>query len=1852
MFYSDGRQEKAAFIAPSTPKEPSASLQNVDQSFIYKVWTWLGRHSDISIGQNRRHNETPLQQFWLQSDNAVSALQRSNQDVPRIFANDDRILQAILGNDRYSHGLFAPELTLLSHIAASGRGGILQADLSRAADQDIRSVPKRTNLLRDKGYIVKEAAHVNGRKTSRLRLRRYATDKQNLSLALDGSPRKKTTIRNLVDEIGGFFTSETRLELDDVAKLGEMRADAERKALTKVIRCMERAGCVKRVRMALAPDAGSGDLKTYVQLLRIPTDADEGVFDKSSLPFSRTVSDLVGVEAAKLTPQSPRSEGEASEQAIAWPQWNPDRPVANILPNSKRRAVSATNLDEFGFPIAGQGRSVFGDRGASLTELIRDVGASDVDMQMIETGQDEAEPEVPGTPEPTMKARTPKGKRRKVNHLASTPEKSQGRPRKFLRGTEKFWQYHFIRARRDADGSDGESQSKGGTMSHPAGIALFRNRPKEFDETVVEAIAAGLPLPATAEEISEDWIHGTKAVLDRYDKGAYATPAGIHLGRTRKMSQLLIVRSDRLKELHLKYEKVPRFRFISSSAAHSLARLYFSERLAHDSRVAVLSQVNITVQTPKKGDGQAAGKAGRLGPRLGVFVETATPQHEEAANPASSQLPPPLTAAEYQQVMDDTDADSDIDQHSMSRSTFTSRRTSRTSIATRTPSRGNAIQKSRTQSMNSQTDTVPSSHATPSRPSRQRRLTQKAADSLRTGTLDAGFWLSKRALQHAGTAFDHPTDYTRARAYSQPLEESAIVHSGAPGTDDVEVFDAPLILQDQPSSPTGQPLPANQAATAHQEALIESGISEDRAKEQPLSHIASVGPVSALPTSSVQRQKATSKLCRKIIVDLVTLASGAAPNDATTFCRVMIHRWHAEGGKGNPPSPLVNASLKRLSESSKLRLIVFSFRGKGGVQKKKSIFALHSIDPTGEQIQALKKKIADADPSDYVPLEWEAEKLLSLNVSDSGLERDGADQARMPQVQGASPVFSEQHAPSSELVMPLLSTSKTSRPRRQGGNSIESAKAPRRRKKSTHASRTNQKAIAFSKEVSSITNSFLTLKVPRLRELPQVHAFNASLQDPEWKRKLLSSSQDREERIRTPQHLSAVPIRFNPEVNSQRAAALPTPIDKRRSGLRKKNRGKHFDPVTHEIVSGRPQIHLPQTLNAIIDLEQADNPLLKISPEDDEKTRFFAECDIVKAWEIRCQNDIQPSDMKWSFINHSFPDQEESSSIKYWLLVNVSRDGIISEQPSFETQSWPPFVVALQEAITSEYTSPAASSQTDEISVPSTPRSVTKGLAGIRRKRQLSITPEYVPPTPASKRSRRNDIRPLRPKPLVRDHDGKFAPSTPSQEAVQKSRETQALKHLQKMSAEERHGLAVTVICVQILAGGVKGNVDWSVVASLLPSKHDETLLEDCWNLYLEDHASDVRSLAEEFQKKYIEALEVDRVPTVNFADLHSTNWKNIVGWALRALASASKDELRLPGTRSDFLRQHDLTLNDPPSTRKVYLPAKNTDKSAREDLYKSTIYGTRLQQAASPDQEEVSRLRSLMLSLIICPDDRYSQHLGGAKFYSIARTEKEAETLMQPVLAQLEKVEKLVCPHSNARYRKGPRQWRVSAKFYEQFGEKNCIITSAMLMDATRYKLAVLDDLFARGRTLGIGKGSRLAAGEMLAVMQLLGMGMIEIRPAADIPNSRYGVDWQRVGYNTNKLEKGQFGFGVVVGTKKGYVFGDVVGKRTAVDLPRGHITDPRQTPIWVDVDDEIVEEVWEMVVGSVIGMVSTRPGVSVEEISKSLGSAVGLWEVALMLSWAEKAGFVKKTRSGYGWETKEWWWLCLGSGPNEDDL
>ncbi|KAL4878828.1 hypothetical protein BJY04DRAFT_229542 [Aspergillus karnatakaensis] len=325
------------FYSKSTDHE-SSRRHVVDRQFQEKVWIWLARNPEVSIGKDREGNGLSL-------EDAETRQSKTEETTPiRVFVSEERTWLAITGHEPDDTKVLPLEFELLSIIASRQASGISQPELIRISGQDKRSVPKRTDVLQKKGYIEKRAIQMRNARTSLCTLRKFVQAGQSSS---------ETSTRSDADRMIDFkaFTSKlfqilkeyqiiSRTDLKDVLGFSDRW---HWKVLSRALRKFERIGNLKRVRALSQYAATQKKYHPCVMFVREPTEKDIEMFhDFSKHIYSNmdqggdaeSDDDAEGDDregdpgSANKIHESGR-EGDVEVSGRIIPLWSPDRSIHN-----------------------------------------------------------------------------------------------------------------------------------------------------------------------------------------------------------------------------------------------------------------------------------------------------------------------------------------------------------------------------------------------------------------------------------------------------------------------------------------------------------------------------------------------------------------------------------------------------------------------------------------------------------------------------------------------------------------------------------------------------------------------------------------------------------------------------------------------------------------------------------------------------------------------------------------------------------------------------------------------------------------------------------------------------------------------------------------------------------------------------------------------------------------------------------------------------------------------------------------------------------------------------------------------------------------------------------------------------------------------------------------------------------------------------------------------------------------------------------------------------------------------------------------------------------------------------------
>lgn len=321
----------------------------VDRPFQEKVWSWLTRNPEVSVGRDKQGNHLSLTDVEL----AYSDDGQSSRAGPlRLFVSKERTWRAVTGHEPDETRVLPTEFALLSVIASAKSNGIIQPELSKITGQDKRSVPKRTDKLHENGYIVKSSIHIKGTRTSLCTLSKFFRDKTPRQTG--EAPARQET--DDMTQVGEYINFDVFLrQLFDVLKEYRLisRSDLKKmlgftdvwrwRVLSRALRKLEHIGVLKRVRAQSQYSSTKKSFYSCVMLVREPSARDLELFNEygqnlvaslkenhDRLEVDNDDFDQGDTAALDLGPEGAvKRESDVVETGRPLPVWTPDRSFHN-----------------------------------------------------------------------------------------------------------------------------------------------------------------------------------------------------------------------------------------------------------------------------------------------------------------------------------------------------------------------------------------------------------------------------------------------------------------------------------------------------------------------------------------------------------------------------------------------------------------------------------------------------------------------------------------------------------------------------------------------------------------------------------------------------------------------------------------------------------------------------------------------------------------------------------------------------------------------------------------------------------------------------------------------------------------------------------------------------------------------------------------------------------------------------------------------------------------------------------------------------------------------------------------------------------------------------------------------------------------------------------------------------------------------------------------------------------------------------------------------------------------------------------------------------------------------------------
>ena len=469
-----------------------------------------------------------------------------------------------------------------------------------------------------------------------------------------------------------------------------------------------------------------------------------------------------------------------------------------------------------------------------------------------------------------------------------------------------------------------------------------------------------------------------------------------------------------------------------------------------------------------------------------------------------------------------------------------------------------------------------------------------------------------------------------------------------------------------------------------------------------------------------------------------------------------------------------------------------------------------------------------------------------------------------------------------------------------------------------------------------------------------------------------------------------------------------------------------------------------------------------------------------------------------------------------------------------------------------------------------------------------------------------------------------------------------------KFSVDEFRRLALAVALARAICGGTEAlqTTNYEAVALALGSRYEVEEVKHHWQLPRK-HGYDKLWAIKVQQKMYepfLQAYEGGELPTVDFDDLQSTDWPALLEWVKCVIMPLVEDEAldRLPAERSDVqtVMVHDLSGTGEETKGQDKLP--DSPNLANDALAPARPRGqTKSKHSSALDQDYIME-KSWIRAVMTTKNDVYDEKAAATKLGSIdiLTLEKATHEMLSTKTIKWKKVER----------QQPGRSYEISPYALSQF-KRWSKPNGADYLESIAEARGVLVDHFEQHDHLELAVDVTEAQLEVLTNM--VAQGHLNIEPILPGRNDDFAAPWPKLSkwghingtYETDPNELPSMD--IKVAYKRTTLFTSDHRLRldasapTEVPVTAGEAG--MRIPFWVDINGNVINEMWNNIVRSVLYLIVHAPACTAKSIEKAHGSKLWEWEINMVLMWMEEVGLATRIASvGDGWRASEWWYCA----------
>lgn len=979
---------------------------------------------------------------------------------------------------------------------------------------------------------------------------------------------------------------------------------------------------------------------------------------------------------------------------------------------------------------------------------------------------------------------------------------------------------------------------------------------------------------------------------------------------------------------------------------------------------------------------------------------------------------------------------------------------------------------------------------------------------------------------------------------------------------------------------------------------------------------------------------------RKIFMDIVERCGGIYPG-ITELALPYQDEWIKLGHSGKIERQTLRTLAKDLCNSGQLRQVTFCFQDKAGVVVTKTLITKVEISTTDPRVSQMQKAIKEAYPDSYTPKEVtvlddsskgliKARYLTDLNVDEERVhlmevpayigkwERLEAYRKNRQAQEAREAVIYRAIAANNGILPPgmevqsesilgplhlpyaqrrLLALAKKSTPN-----------VPRRRKVDRLGNR--DKAPAGRETFRNKNSTSWLLNVSKsLHELKRKRAqrdgrpldFSRVLTIDGFEKDL--ASQILEEDLSQEKDDMTTAEIAQDDTPRPRLPAYARPL-----GVRKvRNADRHSWEARQQMYTIMEPEHSfhPATGTYSVNFSRfrtTNQILRKYHWQRPAGRSFHDHVDDSRAFELNAKGFEDARFSNWPFVNYTFPH----------------RQTVPLRQTAYKKGSW--------------YSKPDDSWDYQQGSDPTGARRSGMASTGVlaRRRAQTSAV--------STKRKQSASLEPFktrqlttidkisrRARPRASDH------SLENPEISDKQGVKQTRKREPNLTPEESRRILTAVIVVRTMTGGVERLIDWVLVAKALEPAYEQEWIQSKWPRILQSYKVQAQQVEANFHALFLRAYEDGMVPPIDYDDLQGYDWAWLIDWIIDNLDMPLDATLDLPLQRDELNELFDLSTGEDPNLSGFFeFDTGSTKKKREAELHQRALVrslDTKLLETSKASNEEVEVAKTWIRANVATKAESYKPQFAWDK---LSRFDGIIPRLVDEMVG-----DRVLMQENKGRLKPG-RNYDLNEQYLKPLRKK---IEASCFNRASMFKRQIDEVLAERGEMI---LPEMAEDAFMMATQNMQAHRRVSL-VAKNPPMKKWGLGEDGT-YKTRLIDKKKLLFDVGMQATESYVAGNPL-----LPLPRPP-SEPVEAPgmsmipLWYDINGDLIPELWQLSVAATMSILAMRPGICVQEVETSVRPTLGVWEVQLLLDWMVQARAARKTGNGY--ITEEWWWLCLDSG------